>query len=421
MPTALVTGATGISGHAIVEHIVKLPDWTKVVTLSRSRQVTPHSKVTHLTADLLNDPTTSLIDLFRADAQEIDYVFFSAYLANPDEDKASEINTGMLRNFINALRKSGAIKSIKRIILVTGLKQYGVHLGQPKQPMHESDPWIEGESWPKNFYYDQQRLLANAAKEDGDKWTWAVTYPQDILGVARGNFMNLATALGLYASVSAISGQGEIPFPGAKGTYLAFNTWTSARLHAEFCVWAALTPEAANQGFNVVNGDTESWHNLWPRLVERFGGKIPPVMFPNEPSGKGYADFEAWHAVSPFTPAIAYHEERIGLKGEFSGTHNENHQQIDTVKWSQRPEVLEKWKLLSDKFKLEEETWEQATWRFMSLLLSREFSCVVSMSKARKLGWTGYKDTWEAFEETFDALEKEGILPPAGQLKELRV
>lgn len=36
--------------------------------------------------------------------------------------------------------------------------------------------------------------------------------------------MNLATALGLYASVSAISGEGEIPFPGAKKTYLAINT-----------------------------------------------------------------------------------------------------------------------------------------------------------------------------------------------------
>jgi hypothetical protein len=39
------------------------------------------------------------------------------------------------------------------------------------------------------------------------------------------------------------------------------------------------------------------------------------------------------------------------------------------------------------------------------------------MSKARKLGWSGYEDTWEAFGRTFDILEKEGIIPPVGQLK----
>lgn len=82
----------------------------------------------------------------------------------------------MLLNFLNALRESGAINSVKRIILVTGMKQYGVHLGQPKQPMHESDPWIEGDSWPKNFYYDQQRVLAYTAEADSGKWIWAVIY-----------------------------------------------------------------------------------------------------------------------------------------------------------------------------------------------------------------------------------------------------
>lgn len=191
-------------------------------------------------------------------------------------------------------------------------------------------------------------------------------------------------------------------------------------MHAKFCVWAAITSAAANQGFTVVNGDTESWHNLWPKLVKRFGGTIPPVMLPNEPTGKGYGEFEAWHAISPSMPAIAWHEERIGLKGEFSGRHNENHQQIDTVKWPQRPEILDKWALLRGQFRLENQTWEQATWGFRSLLLSREFSCVVSMSTARKLGWTRYNDAWEAFEETFDALEKDGISPLTSRLGDLR-
>jgi hypothetical protein len=34
------------------------------------------------------------------------------------------------------------------------------------------------------------------------------------------------------------------------------------------------------------------------------------------------------------------------------------------------------------------------------------------MSKARKLGWTGYQDTWDAFKETFAELEQAKMLPP---------
>ncbi|KAL2871265.1 SDR family oxidoreductase [Aspergillus lucknowensis] len=415
MPTALVTGATGISGNAIVQHLLGLPEWTKVVTLSRSQQIPAHPKNTHLTVDLCG-ATAPVVEVIKQDAQDLEYVLYCAYQADTDLDRAFEINVQMLQTFITALREAGAMNTLKRIVLVTGLKQYGVQLGQPKQPMHETDPWLEGEPWPKNFYYKQQKMLIKAAQDDGGSWSWVVTYPQDIVGVARANFMNLATALGLYASVCSSLGDGEIPFPGARKAYLAFNSWTSAKLHAEFCTWAALAPQAGNQGFNVTNGDTESWQNLWPNVVERYGGRIPPVMFPNGDTGP-YGDFEAFHSVSQFTPAIALHEERIGLKGDFTGMHNEVHQQIDTVKWSQRPEVRAKWAELRDKFGLEHDSWDKATWRFVSLLLSREFSCVVSMSKARKFGWTGYVDTWDAFEETFDALEKESILPPASKLR----
>ncbi|KAL2837387.1 NAD dependent epimerase/dehydratase family protein [Aspergillus pseudodeflectus] len=415
MPTALVTGATGLAGNAIVQLLLSKPEWTKVITLSRSRQVPAHPKNTHLTVNLCGAPR-SIIEAIKDDVQGLEYVIFCAYLADPNPDRAYDLNVQMLQTFITALRQSGAMVTLKRVILVTGLKQYGVQLGRPKLPMHETDPWLEGDPWPKNFYYGQQKTLIESAREDSDGWSWVVTYPQDIIGVARGNFMNLATALGLYLSVSAASGDGEIPFPGARETYLAFNCWTSARLHAEFCVWAALTPAAGNQGFNVTNGDTESWQHLWPKLVQRYSGKIPPVMFPGGDTG-AYGEFEAWHSVSQFTPAIAKHEERIGLKGEFSGRPNVVHQQIDTLKWSQRPEVRAKWEELRERFELEQETWEKATWRFATFLLGREFSCVVSMSKARRLGWTGYVDTWDAFEETLDALEREGILPPANRLR----
>lgn len=47
----------------------------------------------------------------------------------------------MLHNFLHALMVSGVISKVKRVILVTGAKQYGVHLGQVKGPLEESDSW----------------------------------------------------------------------------------------------------------------------------------------------------------------------------------------------------------------------------------------------------------------------------------------
>lgn len=90
----------------------------------------------------------------------------------------------MLRNFLEALDITGAAKKLKRVILVTGAKQYGVHLGPPKNPMEESDLWIQGEDRPPNFYYNQQRILHEYSKRGG--WEWVVTYPNDVIGVAKG-------------------------------------------------------------------------------------------------------------------------------------------------------------------------------------------------------------------------------------------
>jgi len=43
----------------------------------------------------------------------------------------------MLRHFLMALHVSGADKVLKRVILVTGAKQYGVHLGIYATPFFE--------------------------------------------------------------------------------------------------------------------------------------------------------------------------------------------------------------------------------------------------------------------------------------------
>ena len=423
MPTAIVTGATGknlplhhhggsqdagMTGHAIVEALQKNDKYKKIFTMSRSQQREDSPKTQHATLDLQADAKDMAKQL--ESLPEIDHIFFCAYLAKDQEDEADKVNTAMLSNFIDALEITGHCKTLTRFILTCGLKQYGVHLGKPKNPMYESDDpeaHLTGDVHPPNFYYSQQRILSSAASKQG--WSWVCTYPQDVIGYARGNFMNLSTSLGLYAAVSAAMPNNQLVFPGNKINYLAFNCWTSARLHAEFCLWAAEAEGAANQGFNVVNGDTQSWQDIWPRIAKCFGAKLPEHMFPGN-AEIAYPGWESTEMDLLSRPPIAEFENGMGLKGEFK--QSRVHCQIDLIKWAKKEEVVKAWQKVRDEYGLEQDAWDKATWGFLTFLVGRQYDCVVSMSKARKLGWTGYRDTWDEFAHAFDVLAQEKILPP---------
>lgn len=287
--------------------------------------------------------------------------------------------------------------------------------------MEETDPLLEGSNWPPNFYYNQQKVLANNAHKGS--YTWTVTLPQDVLGYAKANFMNECTALGLYASVAKLAHpNSELPFPGSKANYMAFNCWTSANLHAKFCLWAAQAPNAANQVFNVVNGDTQSWQALWPRIAARFGCTVPREMFPGGERSK-YLDFEPagptkLHDPPPVVVQATSDKPTVGMGlPELGKEPSTLYQQIDTTKWAKNEKVVKAWETLRDKYGLDQQAWDKATWGFLTFVLGREYSCVVTMSKARKMGWNGYEDTWDSFEEVFDMLEQAKILPPVSQLK----
>ncbi|KAL2866670.1 SDR family oxidoreductase [Aspergillus lucknowensis] len=426
MASAIVTGATGITGNAIVHHLCKDPSYTKLYTLSRRNPGASDPKIQHVTIDLQGSADNMATHLADISAE---YTYFCAYMAHEDANELCRINGTMLANFLTALEKTGAIRNLKRFILTCGFKQYGVHLGNCKQPLLEDDPLLEndlggrgaGAKWPPNFYYTEQKILRDAASRHGNTWDWIVTLPEDVLGYARGNFMNEATALGLYCSVSKLLPGSELPFPGCKAGYFAFNTWTSANMHARFCLWAAAAKkEVGNNVFNVTNGDTQSWQDLWPRLAKRFGCRVPQPMFPNGgiPDTPGYMGFDSKTVRMPGAHPLTARAEDLGV------SHNPSTEetptlflQIDPEKWAKRPDVNDAWVRLRDKYGLDQTAWEGATWDFLTFALGRSWSCVGSMSKARKFGWTGYADTWEELEETFRVLEREGVLPSAERLK----
>jgi nucleoside-diphosphate-sugar epimerase len=91
MPTAIVTGATGILGREIVIALGKDPKWTKIHALSRSQKDVYPPSVQHGHLDLTRSSQQIAKEL---QSQEVDgeYVFFAAYLAKDDETEASDVN-----------------------------------------------------------------------------------------------------------------------------------------------------------------------------------------------------------------------------------------------------------------------------------------------------------------------------------------
>lgn len=409
MPAALVTGATGILGREIVMALGEdKKTWPNVYALSRSQKLEWPSNVKSQHLDLQSsaqDMAKELGDI------KPEYIFFAAYLAKDSEEEATKVNGAMLENFLEAIKISGASKSVKRVILTTGAKQYGVHFGIPKQPMEESDHWLADSDRPPNFYYKQQQTLAQKGKEQG--WDWVVTYPNDVIGVAKGNFMNLATSLGIYCAVTKEMGQ-ELMWPGSPDFYTKFDCFTSSRLHAKFNLWAALDggKKVSNQAFNVVNGDVESWQNMWPRLAAKFGIKVPERMFTAEEE-QGKIDEKTGSVMKLMErPPIAEFAAERGLKSTRYTKQSRVEQKIDLIKWSQRSDVKAAWDKLAKRDGLEHDAFEKATWGFLGFVFGRNYDIVISMNKARKAGWTGYESTADSLQTAMDELVGERVLPP---------
>jgi hypothetical protein len=201
----------------------RAPPTKKIYSLSRSNPGYSSPKIQHATLDLQTSAEEMAKELASI-GSGAEHVFFCAYLAHDDPAELTRVNARMLSNFLQALEITGAVKRLKRFVLTCGFKHYGVHLGHCKQPLREDDPLLS-EEWPPIFYYEQERILASAAAKSNGGWEWVATLPEDVLGYARGNFMNEATALGLYCAVSKVlpGASAQLPYPRCKANYFAFN------------------------------------------------------------------------------------------------------------------------------------------------------------------------------------------------------
>jgi len=259
MNSAVVVGAQGVIGRYIVDKLVSLPDW-QVVGLSRRRGA-DGPRLRHVSVDLLDseDARNKLRDL-----TETTHVFYAAFQAGsgPAADYAKNIaaNRDMLVNSVSAIER--VAPGLERVVLVTGTKYYGSHLGPFKTPAREDDARHAG----ANYYFDQIDWLA--AHQKGKRWNWTELRPQTLCGFAPGTAMSIVPVIAVYAAVMKELGR-PLAFPGTAWTSL-YQVTESSHL-ANAALWAATEARCANQAYNITNGDYFRWRDLWPKIAAAFG------------------------------------------------------------------------------------------------------------------------------------------------------
>jgi len=257
---AVVVGALGVIGRYIVDELLARGDW-EVIGLSRRREA-DRPRYRHVAVDLLDadDARRKLADL-----TDITHVFYAAFQAAPGSAANFAVNTGpnrdMLVNAVSAVDR--AAPDLQRVVLVTGTKYYGVHLGPVKTPMRETDP----RHLPPNYYFDQVDWLA--ACQRGKDWDFVELRPQTICGFAPGTAMSILPAIAVYAAISKELGL-PLRFPGRPRAYDAIYQVTESTHFARAALWAATEPRCANEAFNVTNGDYFRWRHLWPKIAVVF-------------------------------------------------------------------------------------------------------------------------------------------------------
>ncbi|SFL23563.1 SDR family oxidoreductase [Methylobacterium pseudosasicola] len=350
--TALIVGASGIVGSATGALLTE-EGW-RVAGLAR--KPVDLAGVEPVVADL-QDPAsleTALAGLAPS------HVFLATWQRRPTEAEMIRVNRAMIENLLDALRPQ---KSVRHVALVTGLKHY---LGPfeaygkgtlPQTPFREDQGRLDIE----NFYYAQEDAVFAASARDG--FTWSVHRPHTIIGKAVGNAMNMGTTLACYATLCRELGR-PFTFPGSAAQWNGLTDMTDARLLARQLLWASTEPKAANEAFNVVNGDVFRWSWMWGRIAEWFGIEAVPFDGTIRPLEERMAqDGPAWAEIA----------KRHGLA------------EPDLQK------LASPWHTDAD--------------------LGRPIEVVTDMSKSRRLGFTAYQPTDDAFYDLFTRLRADRLIP----------
>ena len=288
--TALIIGATGVSGRSLLAHLETRPDWN-IVAVSR----TPpdfQTRARHVSADMMD--ARACREAFAA-CRDVTHVFYTAYADRPTIAATRAPNALMFRNALGAIVDSA--ENLQHVCLLQGTKYYGQYLGKFKTPAKERDPRHPN----PHFYYDQEDCLLEFQARG--RWTWSCPRPHVICGFALGNALNIVSVLAVYATMCRALRR-PFTFPGKPGAFTSIYQATDAGLLARAMEWMATDPGCANQAFNITNGDFFRYETLWPVFARYFdveAGGVAMVDLRQEMCGHEaiWNDLVARHALMP--------------------------------------------------------------------------------------------------------------------------
>ncbi|CAG7926822.1 unnamed protein product [Penicillium olsonii] len=371
---ALITGANGITGSAILEHLVKYntSEWSRIIITSRSPLKTTVSdpRVEFIALDFSNSSET-LAEQMRAQCADVTHAYFSSYVHKDDFAELNKANRSLFENFLSAL--ISVSKGLQNCTLQTGGKYYNVHLRSVPWPARENDPRLVPSE--ENFYYHQEDFLIE--QQRGSSWSWNVIRPEAIIGyTTKPNGMNEALTIALYFLINKELGR-ESPMPTNYAYFNGTDDISDARLIADLSIFASTHQHCANQAFNSTNGDFFNWKYMWPRLAEWFGA----------------------HASS----------DQHFTKTSFEA--GDTHLDVNLEDWAK--DKREVWNALCDKLGSpgSKSTFDAGTWAFQDWVFQRTWSAPLSMNKARKFGWTGHLDSFDSFTDAFTKFKELGQIP----------
>jgi nucleoside-diphosphate-sugar epimerase len=261
----LVTGASGLLGVAAIEKFLSA-GWEVVGVSRRKPELFSGREIEFLSVDLQDREAA------RAAFEPLTGITHIAYTALHEKPELVagwssknqiDTNNAMLRSVVEPILVGA--NDFQHISILQGTKVYGVHLHPIPIPARESDPRDPHE----NFFLDQEDYVREMGAKHG--FTCTALRPQLVTGPTPGA-LNVLPAIGVYAAIQREKGE-PFGFPG--GPSFVWEA-ADADLVADVMVWAADSPGAANEAFNITNGDVFEWRNVWPAIATTLGVETGP-------------------------------------------------------------------------------------------------------------------------------------------------
>lgn len=260
---ALIAGVGGMCGGNMARMLHGTGEWD-VIGVSRGDPELG-DWVRHIPVDLLDREATLKA---LAAVKGVTHIFYTALLNGRTFDEENHLNSRMAANFLDGTVPHAS--DLQHVHVLEGVKWYGYHLGAYKTPAREDDPPCV----PAYFYEAQHDHVLKL--QQGKSWTWSTTRPGAVCGYGNGARINLMTVLAVYGTIMKALKQ-PFYFPGDEDTYNAITFASDVRILNRAMLWASTDPRAANQAFNIGNGDSFRWKYMWPRLAAMFDLEPGPV------------------------------------------------------------------------------------------------------------------------------------------------